>query len=63
MHLEHAGLVPISKSERERSNTMIFPEDKIRDLRRSEDHSVASIVVVSVAMIAVALVGMSFVIA
>jgi hypothetical protein len=42
---------------------MIFPEDKIRDLRRSEDHSVASIVFVSVTMIAVALVGMSFVIA
>jgi hypothetical protein len=63
MHLEHAERVPISKLVSERSITMIFPEDKIRDLRRSDDHSVASIVVVSVAMIAVALVGMSFVIA
>jgi len=42
---------------------MIFPEDKIRDIRRAEDHSVASIVLVSVTMIIAALAGMSFMIA
>jgi hypothetical protein len=39
--------------------SMIFPEDQIRDFRRAEDHSLLSIVIVSVAMIGAALVSMS----
>jgi hypothetical protein len=38
---------------------MIFPEDQIRDLRRAEEHSLLSVVIVSVAMIGAALVSMS----
>jgi len=39
---------------------MIFPEDQIREIKRAEEHSLVSVVVVSVAMIAAALVSMSF---
>lgn len=42
---------------------MTFPEDHLREVERVEDHSAASIVVVSVAMICAALAGLSIVIA
>ncbi|HSO46736.1 MAG TPA: hypothetical protein VLQ68_02280 [Rhizobiaceae bacterium] len=38
---------------------MVFPEDQIKDLRRVEEHSLVSVVVVSVSMIAAAIVGLS----
>jgi hypothetical protein len=38
---------------------MKFPEDQIREIRRAEEHSPVSVVIVSVAMIAAALVSMS----
>ena len=42
---------------------MTFPEDHVRGGERVEDHSAASIAIVSIAMIAAALAGLSFVIA
>ena len=42
---------------------MTFPEDHVREVKRVEDHSAVSIVVVSLAMIGVALVSLSLVIA
>ncbi len=38
---------------------MIFPEDQIRELQHVESHSTLSVVIVSVAMIAAALAGLS----
>lgn len=40
---------------------MTFPEDHVREVKRIENHSAASILVVSLAMIAAALFGLSFV--
>lgn len=42
---------------------MIFQEDQIRQLHRAENHSALSVVIVSVAMIAAALAGLSIAIA
>ena len=41
---------------------MTFPEDHVRGIERVEDHSTASIVVVSLAMIAAALASLTLVI-
>ncbi|MGI9400198.1 MAG: hypothetical protein ACR2O0_03005 [Rhizobiaceae bacterium] len=41
---------------------MTFPEDHLREVERVEDHSAASIVVVSIAMIGAALAGLSVVV-
>lgn len=38
---------------------MTFPEDHMREVKHVEEHSIVSIVIVSVSMIAVALVGVS----
>lgn len=42
---------------------MTFPHDHMRDIERVEDHSAASIVLVSLAMIGAALAGLSAMIA
>lgn len=42
---------------------MTFPEDHVRGVERVEDHSALSIVIVSVAMIGMALASLSFVVA
>ena len=42
---------------------MTFPQDHLREGKRVEDHSAISIVVVSIAMIGVALASLSLVIA
>ena len=41
---------------------MTFPQDQIGDLRRIEDHSLKSVLIVSAGMIIAALAGLSFVI-
>ena len=42
---------------------MTFPHDHLREVERVEDHSVLSVFIVSVTMIAAALVGVSYVLA
>ena len=42
---------------------MTFPQDHMREVEQVEDHSAASIVIVSLAMIGAALAGLSLVIA
>jgi hypothetical protein len=42
---------------------MTFPDDHVRGIKRVEDHSAASIIVVSLMMIGAALAGLSAVIA
>ena len=42
--------------------TMTFPEDHVKGVKRVEDHSTASVVIVSLTMIAAALAGLTLVI-
>lgn len=41
---------------------MTFPEDHVKGVKRVEDHSTASVVIVSLTMIAAALAGLTLVI-
>jgi hypothetical protein len=51
------------KRRSKEGKTMTFPHDHLREVERVEDHSAASIVIVSLAMIGAALAGLTAVIA
>jgi hypothetical protein len=49
----------LTLGQRKVNEKMIFPEDQIRNFRRAEEHSLLSVVIVSIAMIGAALLSMS----